>query len=135
MPTSGNNTAQVSDSEYIRNWTAMMTKIWRDRLAKYDVYHTGALLRSVTPGNVNVHDMQGSISFRFLQYGVYVDAGTGKGYTRGNDGNLEFLGAAYRRQRGLGKPRNASRGSLYRGESAWKSSRRSSRVGLAPASL
>jgi len=83
----------------------MMTKIWRDRLAKYDVYHTGALLRSVTPGNVNVHDMQGSISFRFLQYGVYVDAGTGKGYTRGNDGNLEFLGAAYRRQRGLGKPR------------------------------
>lgn len=43
--------------------------------------------------------------FKFLQYGIYVDAGTGKGYKRGNGGDLKFLGKDYRKEHNLGKAR------------------------------
>ena len=36
--------------------------------------------------------------FKFLQYGIYVDLGTGKGYKRGNGGDLKFLGKDYRKE-------------------------------------
>jgi len=49
------------------------------------------------------YDMQAT--FRFLQYGLYVDAGTGNGYRRGNGGNLQILDKDYRRSHKMGKGR------------------------------
>lgn len=91
--------------QYSRAWYDTMTRIWTDRLDLLGVRHTGALRRSVAGAGFSVTDGGGSMAFRFLQYGLYVDAGTGRGYRRGNGGDLEFLGKAYRVRHRLGRAR------------------------------
>lgn len=74
---------------YEQGWTREMMTYWRERLLRLGIYDTGALYRSlrgrITQGG------QTSIEHRFLYYGIYVAAGTGRGYTRGNGGDLAFL--------------------------------------------
>ena len=91
--------------EYAQGWYDMMTRIWRDRLQMMGVYDTGQLLSSVSSAGLNVDGYNMSAAFQFIQYGIYVDAGTGNGYTRGNGGDLKFLGKAYRYEHKLGKQR------------------------------
>lgn len=97
--------AGKSMEAYSREWYGMMTKIWNDRIALMGVIRTGTLRSSVTGGGLRVGDFDLTATFRFVQYGLYVDAGTGNGYKRGNGGELRFLEKDYRTARKLGKPR------------------------------
>ncbi len=101
--TNSGNTAQLQP--YIQAWRDKMAEIWRDRLDLLGVHDTGALRRSIQKGQFTVNDAHADLAFRFLEYGIYVDLGVGNGYTHGNGGDLEFLGAVYRQEHNLGKPR------------------------------
>ncbi len=102
-----NNVALVSTiKDFGDAWTQKMTEIWRDRMDLLGVYDTGALRSSLVDGNFSMTgDASATASFQFLEYGIYVDAGTGNGYKRGNGGELYFLENAYRFEHKLGKPR------------------------------
>lgn len=72
--------------KYEEGWTKEMMVYWRERMLKLGIYRTGDLYRSIT-GTLNGQ----TIEHRFLLYGIYVAAGTGNGYKRGNGGDLAFL--------------------------------------------
>lgn len=96
----------TTPQSYAREWYDMMVRIWTDRIAMMGAVSTGALLRSVSGAGFSARaadDMQ--LTFRFLEYGLYVDAGTGRGYTRGNGGDLEILSRSYRYEHKLGRQR------------------------------
>lgn len=85
---------------YQKAWTEMMLHIWEEKLLLLGIYDTGALVGSLQG------DVSGDImKMRFMEYGIYVDAGVGNGYRRGNGGNLEFLDDTYRIEHGLGRRR------------------------------
>ena len=98
-----NNTADLQT--YSKAWYDKMVEIWRDRIDAMNILDTGALRGSVAGKGFAIDEMGGQMAFKFLQYGIYVDLGTGKGYKRGNGGELEFLGKDYRKQHNLGKAR------------------------------
>ena len=98
-----NNTADLKT--YSKAWYDKMVEIWRDRIDAMNILDTGELRQSVAGANFAMDDAGGQMAFQFLQYGIYVDLGTGKGYKRGNGGDLEFLGKDYRKQHKLGKAR------------------------------
>ena len=108
MATNEPNNTERTEAEfrqYADAWTAKMVEIWQDRLDLMAVHDTGALRRSVQPNNVHIDGLSLEVSFSFLQYGIYVERGTGNGYKRGNDGKLQFLEKKYRKEHGLGKVR------------------------------
>ena len=108
MATNEPNITERTEAEfrqYADAWTAKMVEIWQDRLDLMAVHDTGALRRSVQPNNVHIDGLSLEVSFSFLQYGIYVERGTGNGYKRGNDGKLQFLEKKYRKEHGLGKAR------------------------------
>lgn len=82
----------------------MMTRIWEDRIRLLGAFRTGRLFRSVAQGSSR-YGYAAEIVFRFVAYGIYVDRGTGRGYTRGNDGRLRIKDKAYRATHGLGRER------------------------------
>ena len=98
-----NKTADLKT--YSKAWYDKMVTIWRDRIDAMDILVTGALRGSVAGKCFAMEELGGQMAFKFLQYGIYVDLGTGKGYKRGNGGDLEFLGKDYRKQHNLGKAR------------------------------
>ena len=98
-----NNTADLKT--YSKAWYDKMVEIWRDRIDAMNILDTGELRQSVAGANFAMDEAGGQMAFKFLQYGIYVDLGTGKGYKRGNGGDLEFLGKEYRKQHKLGKAR------------------------------
>ena len=79
---------------YERGWSKMMLDIWAEKIQQLNITDTGSLKGSlqelVTTGNVT------TIEHKFLQYGLYVSAGVGKGFYRGNPGDLLFMGDQYR---------------------------------------
>lgn len=92
---------------FAREWHDMMVKIWTDRIQTMDIHRTGTLQHSVHAQGLSV-DPEGfsmHAAYRFVEYGIYVDAGTGNGYSRGNGGDLKILDPVVRAQRGLGEPR------------------------------
>ena len=97
------------DERYPKSWQDKMVEIWQDRILLLGIRDTGALYRSVQASITQWHGIEGTLGFRFLEYGIYVDAGTGNGYRRGNGGDLEFLGRDYRKKHGLGKTRERRR--------------------------
>ena len=79
---------------YERGWSKMMIDIWREKIIQLNITDSGALQGSlqelVTTGQVT------TIEHKFLQYGLFVAAGVGKGFAHGNGGNLLFMGDKYR---------------------------------------
>jgi len=79
---------------YERGWSRMMVDIWREKIAKLNISDSGALQASfeevVSTGQVT------TIEHKFLQYGLFVAAGVGKGFEHGNPGDLLFMGDSYR---------------------------------------
>lgn len=99
---------------YTKEWYDMMVRIWTDRIGMMGILHTGELRRSVGGAGLNINGLEITAAYRFLQYGLYVDAGTGNGYThaaktgRRNDlGQLEFLDEDYRKEHNMGKARES----------------------------
>ena len=87
MATNEPNITERTEAEfrqYADAWTAKMVEIWQDRLDLMAVYDTGALRQSVVQDNVHIDGLSMEVSFSFLQYGVYVDRGTGRGVRNGN---------------------------------------------------
>lgn len=80
--------------QYEQGWSKMMTDIWREKIAHLNITDSGALQGSlqelVSTGQVT------TIEHKFLQYGLFVAAGVGKGFTHGNPGDLLFMGDKYR---------------------------------------
>lgn len=83
--------------QYERGWSRMMLDIWREKIVQLNITDSGALQGSlqelVTTGLVT------TIEHKFLQYGLFVAAGVGKGFAHGNGGNLLFMGDKYREGR------------------------------------
>lgn len=92
--------------KFQEEWVKKMVEIWTDRLIMLGAFTKEAhLLRSVGLDGARLSEEESQITFSFLQYGIYVDAGTGRGYKRGNGGDLYFLAKDYRKKHKLGEPR------------------------------
>lgn len=89
---------------YEREWAAMMVHIWRENMLRLGVVRTKALYNSLTHSVTGAAD-QITIAHQFMLYGIYIARGVGRGYTRGNPGDLEFLDKSYRKTHRLDKPR------------------------------
>lgn len=96
---------------YERGWSRMMINIWREKIIQMNITDSGALEGSlqelVTTGKVT------TIEHKFLQYGLFVAAGVGKGFDidgkiyrdkagnvrkiGSNPGDLLFMGDSYRK--------------------------------------
>ena len=80
--------------QYERGWSKMMIDIWREKIQQLNINDSGALQNSmeelVTTGHVT------TIEHKFLQYGLFVAAGVGKGFAHDNGGDLLFMGDRYR---------------------------------------
>ena len=98
-----NNTADLKT--YSKAWYDKMVEIWRDRIDAMNILDTGSLRGSVAGNGFAIDEMGGQMVFQFLQYGIFVDLGTGKGYKRGTGGDLQSLGKDYRKEHNLGKAR------------------------------
>lgn len=93
-------------NEYLQKWAANMIKYWQEKMmaASPPVYDTGALYHSLAE-RLTTGD-NALIEHRFLEYGLYVAAGTGNGYRHGNSGlddenGLQFLrGGKWKKGRG-----------------------------------
>lgn len=88
---------------------------WQNKLLDKDIFDTGTLYRSIEYGyravnanNVSVGRGSGRIRmttvpdmmyFSFPMYGIYVEKGVGRGYTRGNTGLVKFDGKVRGRDR------------------------------------
>lgn len=75
---------------YVDAFAATMLEIWREKMALLGVLDTGALFSSVASG-YSIHDNEVSgvtFHFNFLEYGIYVDAGSGREVPRGNPGDI-----------------------------------------------
>ena len=92
---SGFHYNQSELEQYERGWSRMMTDIWREKIQQLNITDSGALQGSlqelVTTGQVT------TIEHKFLQYGLFVAAGVGKGFAHGNPGDLLFMGDSYRK--------------------------------------
>ena len=91
--------------DYAQGWQDKMVDIWRDRIDLLRVRDTGALRASIGKGHFSFGEAGGSMSFQYLEYGIFVDLGVGNGYRRGNGGDLAFLAPSYRLEHNLGQPR------------------------------
>jgi len=80
--------------QYERGWSRMMIDIWREKIIQLNITDSGALQGSlqelVSTGHMT------TIEHKFLQYGLFVAAGVGKGFAHGNGGNLLFMGDKFR---------------------------------------
>lgn len=77
--------------KYIEAWEKMMVTIWREKIMRLHVIDTTQLHNDIT-GNVTSSGSElKTIQHKFMEYGIYQDCGTGRGYTKDNGGNLDFL--------------------------------------------
>ena len=87
---------------------------WQKKMMDKDIYDTGALYQSIVYNYRGVNAMNQTvmrgnaikagtipdfISFSFLKYGIYVEHGVGRGYTKGNTGLVKFQGKGRGRER------------------------------------
>lgn len=95
--------------KYVNAWNDTMLKIWRDRIEHLHVIDTRRLYDS--PGLISFKEGDDGrltsfdIEFGFTEYGLWQDLGTGREFSIGNPGNLEFLDSAYRERHKLNEPR------------------------------
>lgn len=93
-----------NQKEYIDAWTDMMIEIWQEKIAKHNIIRSGALMSSFS--STPTAD---STLIEWASYGIYQAFGTGRGYTRGNGGDLLFLDDDYRHRHRLDKPRKVGK--------------------------
>lgn len=93
-----------NQKEYIKAWTDMMIEIWEEKIAKHNVVRTGSLMSSFS-----AKSSADDTLIKWATYGIYQAFGTGRGYARGNGGDLEFLDPEYRRKNRLDRPRRVGK--------------------------
>ena len=77
--------------KYQQEWEKMMVTIWREKIMRLHVVDTTSLHSDITGNTLSTGTDLTTIQHKFLQYGIYQDCGTGRGYSKNNGGNLEFL--------------------------------------------
>lgn len=106
--------------EFEVNWDKfgeLVIKDWQEKLLEKKIYDTGNLYRSIEYGyratnalgqivgrghasEVKAGTVPDVFTFKFPMYGIYVERGVGRGYTRGNGGDLvKFKGTGRSRER------------------------------------
>lgn len=82
-------------TSFEKGWCNFMVDIWHERQMALRIKDTGILMNSVrgsfSDGSRTV------IEHRFAEYGIYVAAGTGKGYIHGNSGKDDEAGLQFMR--------------------------------------
>lgn len=102
--------AELTDErKYIDEWTRTMLVIWKEKIERLRIVHTGALHQSFSDSIVET-SAGTTITMKFARYGIYQALGVGRGYDRDNGGNLEILDPEYRRTHRLDKRRRVSSG-------------------------
>ena len=93
--------------KFVEAWNKTMIDIWQERIYKLKVMDKKELYRSPVIFLFDPDDriLDISIGFKFNEYGLWQDLGTGYGYTRNNGGDLKFLDDTYREKHRLNKPR------------------------------
>lgn len=103
--------AELNDLDrYVDEWTRTQLMIWKEKIERMGVVRSGALHESFKDAvrRANAGQLT-TITLKFLRYGIYQALGTGRGYARGNPGDLPFLDKDYRREHGLDKPRRVGK--------------------------
>lgn len=96
MRKSGTNSNRASATaedrkKYQEEWEKMMITIWREKIMRLHVVDTTQLHNEITGNTIASTTDLTTIQHKFLEYGIYQDCGTGRGYSKGNGGNLDFL--------------------------------------------
>ncbi len=107
MPTNGqNNMTEQQREQWLRGWADNMIRFWQEKMMQFSspVYDTGELFASLA--TTLTTGANATIEHRFLEYGLYVAAGTGNGYRRGNSGKDDENGLQFMR----GKKWNKGKG-------------------------
>lgn len=95
---------EAQQRKWLDEWAKKMIEIWRDKLTYWSIKDTGKLMDSFKDA-VHHNGLSANILMHFLDYGIYQAYGVGRGYKRGNGGNLYFLDPKYREEHNLGEPR------------------------------
>lgn len=77
--------------KYQEAWEKMMVTIWREKIMRLHVIDTTHLYNEITGDVISSASDLSTIQHQFMEYGIYQDCGTGRGYSKGNGGNLLFL--------------------------------------------
>lgn len=100
-------TRPVSEADirkWEQDWMTMMITIWREQITRLGIVDTMKLYNDIT-GSLS-HGEQVTIAHEFMKYGIYVAAGVGNGYSKGNGGDLDILDPSLRKAARLDKPRS-----------------------------
>lgn len=99
--------AELNDLDrYVDEWTRTQLMIWREKIERMGIVRSGALHESFSGKVLPSSSRQlTTITLKFMLYGIYQALGVGRGYARGNPGDLPFLDKDYRKEHGLDKPR------------------------------
>ena len=79
---------QEDRQKYMEAWSEMMVTIWREKIERLHVIDTFRLHQEIQEGVTAGTNDIAIIQHRFMEYGIYQDCGTGRGYERGNGGYL-----------------------------------------------
>ena len=76
--------------KFVTAFNETMLKIWKEQMTLLDVIDTGALLASPKslPLRADGRFMELGLSQSFLEYGLWLNFGTGKEIPRGNNGDI-----------------------------------------------
>lgn len=105
---SGDNPSSTAEdrAKYIKAWQEMMITIWHEKISRLKVIDTGRLYGGITGSVISAGGNVQTVMHKFLEYGIYQDCGTGRGYNKGNGGYLEFMDKTSEKyNRGGGKHR------------------------------
>lgn len=91
--------------KYEDAWSKMMIDIWREKIDRMRVVDTRMLRQQMTQRVTESGSAMTTIQHRFMQYGIYQDCGVGRGYEKGNGGNLLILDEKHRAKYNMGEPR------------------------------
>ena len=103
MKENGTNDNRASSTaadrlKYQKEWEKMMVTIWKEKIMRLHVVDTASLHREITGNTISSGTDLATIQHRFIQYGIFQDCGTGRGYSKGNGGNLLFLDPRLRKK-------------------------------------
>lgn len=95
---SGVNEKRLEREKYYRAFAGTLVKIWQEKIVLLNAVRSGDLYRSVATQSTSAEDGYLKMEFvhKFLEYGIYVNYGTGSNTWRGNPGDI---GRENRRQR------------------------------------
>ena len=85
--------------KYRDAWAKMMVTIWKEKIERLHVVDTYKLHQEITENITSSGSELSTIQHKFMEYGIYQDCGTGRGYSKGNGGNLLFLDPTLRDSR------------------------------------